>query len=501
MKEAVHCKTQEEWDYVIDKSNHKVNKSAWVNHHDRSALNLSNLATHSFVGFYKENDFTVLSFEEWCSKYGHAGLNKSVEWKAGDLFEVTEDNADGSGFKTNTIYAVSYLSGDGVLAEGNMSILWYVSSMYMKKPSTTQKSNSTSQDFPEGTLVTFEYDSDSWIGYIARKDDDVFPGTYLIELATPGVGWSRNYEVHTNYISKGNNKYLYIIKDNVTTQNKLTKDELLEEAKRRYPQGAKIKSAYSRMEFEVQNHSLIYVNDSGYVDNGSEGYLYYDGKWAEIVEDSKPAFENLTGRYLKALVDSPQCTGYKKGTYAYIESHNTPDSVLIRGGYGASINLIGIDWELMPIGFDPDAAIKEKEEDPFWIPEVGDYLYVLAPQFCGDILKITKVNPDHYGERTKWVYHENKSFSGGGFRYKVNPFDSALNGYALNVDFRKATAQEIAEYEFRKGLTEQKTSILTSNTSGTTITNTNEKDDLIIKHKEPILLKNNKPKKHKLLII
>jgi len=67
---------------------------------------------------------------------------------------------------------------------------------------------------------------------------------------------------------------------------KYEKDALLEEAKKRYPVGTTVKSAYSGIRITVAKHAELFIDGDGSVDNGRNGYLYYNGKWAEIVKDS-----------------------------------------------------------------------------------------------------------------------------------------------------------------------------------------------------------------------
>lgn len=62
--------------------------------------------------------------------------------------------------------------------------------------------------------------------------------------------------------------------------------------------------------------------------------------------------EDLTGRYLKALIDRPQCTSYQKGEYACITKGNFGLVNLDRLDYSANPDQTDW-WELMPEGFIP----------------------------------------------------------------------------------------------------------------------------------------------------
>lgn len=68
---------------------------------------------------------------------------------------------------------------------------------------------------------------------------------------------------------------------------------------------------------------------------------------------------DLKGRYLKALVNRPQCIGMNRGDYLLITENDNSNG----GGVGKwgeyscwcwSKYEIGRSWELMPEGFDPN---------------------------------------------------------------------------------------------------------------------------------------------------
>lgn len=67
--------------------------------------------------------------------------------------------------------------------------------------------------------------------------------------------------------------------------------------------------------------------------------------------------EDLSGRYLKALVDTPQCIGkLKKGDYIKVIFKSLEGNCKLEDGYYADINksTIGNIWEVMPEGFVPN---------------------------------------------------------------------------------------------------------------------------------------------------
>lgn len=92
-----------------------------------------------------------------------------------------------------------------------------------------------------------------------------------------------------------------------TTQEvkEMSKEELLEEAKRRYPIGTKFKSAYSGDERKIKNISFIF---DGYgkdiYETNTGNYVYYNGKWSEIIELPKSNTFDLSNTKIK--VDTPE---------------------------------------------------------------------------------------------------------------------------------------------------------------------------------------------------
>ncbi len=89
----------------------------------------------------------------------------------------------------------------------------------------------------------------------------------------------------------------------------LSKEELLAEAKRRYPIGTKYKSIWdsenkmSHIGINICRACGIQLDKHGIVD-GSNNYLYYNGKWAEIVEYPEGYNRNGTSQKLNIIKDA-----------------------------------------------------------------------------------------------------------------------------------------------------------------------------------------------------
>lgn len=117
----------------------------------------------------------------------------------------------------------------------------------------------------------------------------------------------------------------------------------------------------------------------------------------ELYKEAK----SLVGRYLKALVDNPQGTGYKKDSYHEIVDQLSSDQYRLKRGciyYTDKHN--PEHWELMPEGFNPDSV---KETPKF---EVGKWYKALPED--------TKRNGDiYYG---KFERLQNSSFVASSYR-------------------------------------------------------------------------------------
>jgi hypothetical protein len=72
--EVVHCTTQEEWDFVLNKLQHLNNcnqqSSNWRDYNSKSCLNIKTLSK-SDKDWYLRNNGLVYSFQEWCDKFGY----------------------------------------------------------------------------------------------------------------------------------------------------------------------------------------------------------------------------------------------------------------------------------------------------------------------------------------------------------------------------------------------------------------------------------------------
>lgn len=88
---VVHCKTQEEWDFVLEKNKKLavVTKSTFNSYKENSCFNLDN-GCYSGLPFFKSNNSLILSFQEWCDKFGHINpfIKNTYKFKVGDEVKI-----------------------------------------------------------------------------------------------------------------------------------------------------------------------------------------------------------------------------------------------------------------------------------------------------------------------------------------------------------------------------------------------------------------------------
>ena len=71
----------------------------------------------------------------------------------------------------------------------------------------------------------------------------------------------------------------------------MTNEELLAEAKRRYPKGTRFRSPHYNKECIARGDQYLYsLNENSVFQSGA--YFYYDGRWAEIIEPAEPVKVN-----------------------------------------------------------------------------------------------------------------------------------------------------------------------------------------------------------------
>lgn len=74
LKQAVHCETQEQWDFVTEKLGYEWNAAAWTDYGNNTCVNLE------YKGFgtadVSYNGYQILSFSDWCAQNNYEFQSK-----------------------------------------------------------------------------------------------------------------------------------------------------------------------------------------------------------------------------------------------------------------------------------------------------------------------------------------------------------------------------------------------------------------------------------------
>jgi hypothetical protein len=242
LKEAVLCTTQEEWDYVFSKYPGRENYGKTIlKDKGNVCLNLESL-NYASLNYYREEGYIIYSFQEWCEKFGHKPNFIKPNNKIIEAFYITY-----------------------------------------------------SKDFTEDLFNAFFKWAKDNIGKYLRQDVTIsyndFKERYKYIWVNPDGGYKYSQDngpqgVKNEYSLSDLKLLINYNEPNVKITNE--KSTLLEEAKRRYPLGTKVRSAYdSQYEFTIGEE--FEVRDTYILCKSKEGaifYIYYKGKWAEVINDN-----------------------------------------------------------------------------------------------------------------------------------------------------------------------------------------------------------------------
>lgn len=264
VKKVVHCKSQQEWDFVTKKLNYTwKDYSKWSKYGNDSCINVSE-NSFSELTFYKTSNYTILSFEEWCKQnnYTPDWLEKN-EFKKGDYVVLLTD-CDGGNCWSDQI-PINYCY-------------------------KLRKNQNANYFYPELDIRNSKTNGWSTVPYNSKLKVRQASEEEIAEYDRLG----KPYDVST-------------------LNTKLKEDELLEEARIRYPVGTKFKSAYDlKTEKIVETTDFYWWGGTDIVADSKSGYsVYRKGKWAEIVEESKVEKWGV-GTYVVALKDT-EYYSFKKG--------------------------------------------------------------------------------------------------------------------------------------------------------------------------------------------
>ena len=80
LKQAVHCKTQEEWDFVTEKLKYEWDEGHWSKYGEASCIEIGDKGYGTSDVAFK--NYQILSFQEWCDLNGYK--MKKTRFQAGD---------------------------------------------------------------------------------------------------------------------------------------------------------------------------------------------------------------------------------------------------------------------------------------------------------------------------------------------------------------------------------------------------------------------------------
>ena len=120
--EVVHCKTQDEWDFVLDKLNYTKNTSKdWSIYKANSCLNI-NKDLRAELAYYLKENAKIYSFQEWCDKFGHKPDFKP-KFEVGKWYKDTKHEPflyiKFSHLENDNIFSSERISGDGYFLKNN----------------------------------------------------------------------------------------------------------------------------------------------------------------------------------------------------------------------------------------------------------------------------------------------------------------------------------------------------------------------------------------------
>lgn len=97
-KEAVNCTTQEEWDFVLSKFNPRglTTNNFSNNSNNKYIITVSSnseyVGCHSSENYLVTNNYIILTFKEWCDKYGHTYVKEEPISLEGRYIKCLKEN-------------------------------------------------------------------------------------------------------------------------------------------------------------------------------------------------------------------------------------------------------------------------------------------------------------------------------------------------------------------------------------------------------------------------
>jgi len=400
LKQAVHCKTQEEWDFVTEKLGYKWELGSWDKYENESCINLEDIGFGTLGVAYK----SAYTFQEWCDLNGYK-MEKEVKFEVGkwyiclcnkNLYKCS-GNSNTNFYHSEAINPtnkrISNIEPGLNKTNSTSALIEYFNSNKLASIEEIQKF--LPDNHPDKLpLKTKEMILDE--SHIGKLVSLTYNGRFYDEvLATKEEGriYLLNNVQHNNSGNSDKSVYKYSL---LFTSIKDAND---------YCSNIKLLEKTNIIESDLRYLSIAELHGKGLVKRFFEEVVKVD--FSELPSDSLCGYKNFSGR---------ECPGL------------SCDNCFLKDKNRDKLK------SLLEIKEQP--VIKSKC-NPHNIKK-GDYIYVLKDKYIGDILEVT----DFYEERDYngiWIHHKNNSFSGGGFRAD----DKA---YVYGKDYRLATTGEIDNF-------------------------------------------------------
>lgn len=324
VKKYVKCETQEQWDFVLSKLNGNLSLRDYEQAYQRYGKSVVINLNGNFYG-NTENQSNYYTFQEWLD-LNYYTFPKKEEFKVGDaIIVLNPNNTSGCKLNKNTLYFIcevpeglDWVSCSNTLRgkriEGGDICINGIRKATQSEIDAVKKSSEFV--LPEKWAIKTNNDENGRI--IGEWFDRQSGGSCYTNSCLGLYYHSHNYP-EQNILKKGDlsrsfaddnvrNDYTeitfeqfqkYVLKETPKQESietgkgileqveskELNMEELLEEAKRRYPVGCTFKSPFSGNINKVREGLFIDKAGNGIVDNSAESgnFVYYKGKWAEII--------------------------------------------------------------------------------------------------------------------------------------------------------------------------------------------------------------------------
>ncbi len=221
---------------------------------------------------------------------GHSDKIVLTTFKIGDKVRGKTKNITTVNGYTYSLFDIDYyrtidsINGDKIFLNGDKSIQFYAKDFELVK-----------EEFKVGDWVILSEE--------AKKTNDCkdwINAFQIDKINDKYIYKSNGYNQYISSFRKALPHEIPYVNDNINTGYNgtlnMTKEELLEEAKRRYPNNCKYKSIYDKNSINICNsEKFIFHNETSNICDKNGNFVYYEGKWAEIIllSESKSNYDHV----------------------------------------------------------------------------------------------------------------------------------------------------------------------------------------------------------------